>query len=273
MAEVGKQIRIRRLLGDDGKLVSVLFDHAIARGVLPGIRSIEDKLQAVLKGTPDAVTVQRGIADHVYVRHVRPEVSLVLKATSPNPYDKTYAAVLADVEDAVERGADAIAIGCVIGGSHQAEGMEQASALIREAEQFGLPVIGHFYPNGENIPVPERETWENVAYAARVGAEIGVDILKIHHSGNVEELIRIAEAVPARVVLAGGSHGKEIRDYLEMAHNTVLAGMDGIAFGRTVWNYPDPTALVQALNGIVHKGWNVEEAMEFLPSHPGESTI
>lgn len=273
MSALGKQIRLHRILGEDGRLVSVMFDHTIARGILPGLSAIEEKLQAVLAAKPDTVTVQRGIADQVYIRHIKPEVSLVLKATSPTPYDKTYAAVLANVEDAVRRSADAIAVGCVVGGARQAEGMEQASALIREAEKWGLPVIGHFYPNGENIPAAERESWQNVAYAARVGAELGVDILKIHHSGNAEELARIAQAVPAKLVLAGGNSGSGIRSYLEMAHHTVEAGIAGIAFGRAVWSYPNPTALVHTLKMIIHQGWSVDEAMEYLGEHVDRSAV
>lgn len=269
MSELGKKIRMSRLLGSDGRLVSVMFDHLIARGLLPDLIPIENKISAALAGDPDTITVQKGIADRMIGQYLTPSVSLVLKATSPTPYEKGYAAVLANVEEAVARGADAIAVGCITGGACQAQGMEQAAALTREAARWGMPVIGHFYPNGEKIPLEEREKWENVAYAARVGAELGVDILKVHHSGQVDELARIVEAVPAKIVLAGGSAGNKIRSYLEMAHNTVLAHAAGIAFGRAVWSYSDPAAFVHALRMIVHEEKSVDEALDYLSQKAG----
>ena len=88
-----------------------------------------------------------------------------------------------------------------------------------------------------------------------------------------QELARIAQAVPAKLVLAGGNSGSGIRSYLEMAHHTVEAGIAGIAFGRAVWSYPNPTALVHTLKMIIHQGWSVDEAMEYLGEHVDQSAV
>lgn len=266
---LGKQIRMERLFGQDDRMVAVMFDHAIARGVLPGLENAGDKIGRASDGGPDAMSMQKGLAESYFPGCAQKHISLILKATSPSPYNKGYAAVLADIEEAVTYGADAIAAGCILGGKDQARGMEQAASVVKKADQLGIPVIGHFYPNGENIPVSERENVENVLYAARAGAEIGVDVLKIHHSGNVKELARIVKGVPAKVVLAGGSHGKNVRDYLQMAQNTVIAGAAGIAFGRAVWSYEDPAAFVQALKMIIHENKSVNEALEMLSERAG----
>ena len=266
---LGKSLRMGRLFGEDGRMVSIMFDHVIARGLLPGLIPIEQKIGAAVNGRPDAISVQKGIADHCFAPHATKNISLILKASSPSPYDKGYAAILADVEEALTRGADAIAVGCILGGKEQARGMEHAAALTKEAAKWGMPVVGHFYPNGENVPADQRENWENVAYAARVGSEIGVDILKIHHSGDVEELSRIVEAVPAKIVLAAGNHSDKIRDYLTMAHHVVLAGGAGVAFGRTAWGYPDSASFIQAVRMIIHENASVDAAMEFLSETAG----
>lgn len=261
---LGKEIRMERLFGSDGRMVAIMFDHAIARGVLPGLAKAGVKIQQTSWGYPDAMSMQKGLAEAYFHGCAGKHISLILKATSPSPYDKGYAALLADVDEAISYGADAIAVGCILGGKEQARGMEQAAAIVKKADRAGIPVIGHFYPNGENIPVEEREKLENVLYAARAGAEIGVDVLKIHHSGDTDELAKIVEGVPAKIVLAGGSHGKNVRDYLQMARNTVEAGAAGVAFGRVVWSYEDPAAFTRALKMIVHEGKSVDEALEML---------
>ena len=261
---LGKEIRMERLFGSDGRMVAIMFDHAIARGVLPVLVNAGEKIQQASCGYPDAMSMQKGLAEACFHGCAQKNISLILKATSPSPYDKGYAALLADVDEAVSYGADAIAVGCILGGKEQARGMEQAAAIVKKADLAGIPVIGHFYPNGENIPIDEREKLEHVLYAARAGAEIGIDVLKIHHSGDPEELAKIVAGVPAKIVLAGGSHGKNVRDYLQMARNTVEAGAAGVAFGRVVWSYEDPGAFTHALKMIVHENKSVDEALEML---------
>lgn len=265
MSSLGKEIRLNRLFSPkDGRMVAIMFDHTIARGIMDGLIPIRKKIDEVAKAHPDAMTMHKGIAESCFAPHAGEGVSLILKAATPCPYVPNYSAYTADVEEAVSSGADAIAIGCILGGAEQPHGIENAARIIKDAHRAGLPVIGHFYPNGEQIPKEHREDWRNVAYAARAGAELGVDVLKVHHSGDPDEFARIVEAVPARIVLAGGQHGPEVEEYFEMIRNVIQAGAAGVAFGRFVWEYAHPCALVEAIKLIVHKNASVKEAKDLL---------
>lgn len=260
-----KVIRMNRLFNSpSGRMVSIMIDHSIARGVLPGLVNIKETIAKIAAGKPDAISMLKGIADTCFEPYGGKSISLILKSSSPTPFDKSYAAILGDVQESVTHGADAIAIGCILGGKEQCRSLEQCSKITKVAAEFGMPVIGHFYPNGENVPVNERENYKNVIYAARAGAEIGVDILKIHHSGKIEELQKIIEAVPAKIVLAGGNSGTNIRHYLQMAHNICEVGGAGVAFGRAVWSFEDPSIFIKAINLIVHNSSTVDEAVEFM---------
>lgn len=247
-----------------GRMVAAMFDHTIARGIQDGLIPISEKIAGIAEARPDAMTMHKGIAERCFAPCVNKGISLILKAATPCPYYPSYSAYTADVEEAVQMGADAIAIGCILGSIDQPRGIENAARIIKEARKWGMPVVGHFYPNGEQIPKEDREEWRHVAYAARAGAELGVDILKIHHSGDPDTFARIVEAVPAKVVLAGGKHGNDITTYLEMTKNVIEAGAAGVAYGRFVWEYEHPAALVKAIKLIVHNNVSVKEAMEFL---------
>lgn len=266
MAHLGKEIRLKRLFASpSGKMVTIMFDHTIARGIQDGLIPIRRKIAEAALAYPNAMTMHKGIAEGCFAEHAGKGISLILKASSPCPYYPSYAASTADVEEAVQYGADAIAIGCIFGGTDQPRGLENAAKFVKEAHQWGMPVVGHFYPNGEQIPREKREDWRNVAYAARAGAELGVDVLKVHHSGDPDEFAKIVEAVPARVVLAGGSHhGTDIAAYLRMTKNVIDAGAAGVAFGRFVWTHEHPAALITAIKAIVHHGVDVKEALEIL---------
>lgn len=265
MNSLGREIRLNRLFSPkDGRMVAIMFDHTIARGLMDGLIPVWDKIAQVVSAHPDAMTMHKGIAERCFAPHAGEGVSLILKAATPCPYVPGYSAYTADPEEALAAGADAIAIGCILGGAEQPRGIENAARAVKEAHRMGLPVIGHFYPNGEQIPKEDREEWRNVAYAARAGAELGIDVMKIHHSGDPDEFARIVEAVPARVVLAGGRHGPNVEAYLEMTRNVIQAGAAGVAFGRFVWEYPNPAPLVEAIKLIVHENADVKQAMELL---------
>lgn len=254
----------RLFKGKAGRFMEVLIDHTIARGLLPGLTKVEDTLDRVVAGSPNGVTMHKGIAARCFAKHAGSGVSLILKTSSPSKYNPTCHAWVADLDEAVAYGADAVATGGIFCSKDQLVQMERIGALTREAARRGMPVIGHIYPNGEMIEPAQRKEWQYVAYAARAGAELGVDVLKVHHSGDPDTFARIVEAVPAPVVLAGGDPGKELRDYLQMARNALDAGGAGVAFGRFVWEYENAPELIRAIQFMLQENRGVDETLDLL---------
>lgn len=59
---IGKEIRLKRLIpGTDGKYFGLTVDHAIARGVMPGLDTIDDTLSKMVAGGPNAITMLRAL--------------------------------------------------------------------------------------------------------------------------------------------------------------------------------------------------------------------
>jgi fructose-bisphosphate aldolase, class I len=271
---LGKDIRLGRLFnGESGRLLAITLDHAIARGVLPGLVDVESAVASVAAGQPDAITLQKGIASRVFSRHYAADgISLILKATSYSPFHPTLDTPTATVEEAVRLGADAISIGMLVGGANQAQQLTHLSSVAREAEALGLPLAAHIYPRGEGLK-GERRSVENVQYAVRAGAEVGVDIVKTEYTGSAESFAEVVQAArPARVVLAGGSPGGELRDYLQMTADALAAGVAGFTYGRFVWQHPRPDLVVEALRLMVHQGKSVDEALQYVATGADDVT-
>ncbi len=53
-------------------------------------------------------------------------------------------------------------------------------------------------------------------------------------------------------------------DLLKMAHDSVQAGGSGLSIGRNIFQHRQPARIVQALHGIVHLNWDVDQGMELL---------
>lgn len=262
---LGKEIRMQRLFHpQSGHFFAVMVDHFVGGGVKPGLLPIQEKLDRIVEGHPRAITMHKGLAEKTFGRYAGQGVSLVVKCTTPNPYAATNCTQVADVEEAVQLGADAVAVGGIFCGPHQAEQMEQIARIAKECRRWGMPLIGHIYPFGEAVAREDREDWQNIVYAARTGAELGVDILKIHHSGDPETFRKITAAVPAPVVVAGGTPGRDIREYFTMMRNVIDNGGAGVAVGRVAWNHPDIPRFLTAAEHIMYENGTVEEAVDML---------
>ncbi|PWG61498.1 class I fructose-bisphosphate aldolase [Sediminicurvatus halobius] len=258
---VGKQIRLSRLLNrKSGRMLGITVDHPITRGVLPGIEDISSVLDRVVDGGPEAVTMHKGIAEKVFPPHAG-KVSMIFKASAySTQYHPHEEAIVAEVDEAVRYGADAISVGMIVGGPEQTTQLTNLGRLSREAALAGMPLIAHIYPKGSMIKDPSSA--DAVAYAARAGAELGVDLIKTLWTGSGESFRKVVEACPSRVALAGGDMGDNLEDYLRMTREALDVGLAGVTYGRFVWQHEDTAAVIRAIASLMHDEATVSEALD-----------
>ncbi|MFG6147476.1 class I fructose-bisphosphate aldolase [Halobacillus sp. B23F22_1] len=262
MGVLGKEIRMNRLMNQDsGKLLAVAVDQAMARGIFEELMPIDRKLSEIVEGGPDAITMHKGIADTCFRKHAG-KAGLILKASTFSPWQPNYDTWVTEVDEAVRLGADAISMGCIVGGDDQPEQLRNLGIISGQASKNGLPTIAHIYPRGNQIPEDEKNDWRHVAYAVRAGAELGIDIVKTKYTGDPDSFHKVVSSTPGKVVVAGGDIGNNVEDYFQMVYDVVEAGGAGITFGRIVWNNQNPTAIVKAFKNIIHENGTVNETIE-----------
>lgn len=261
MSYLGKQVRLTRLLnGRSGRLVAIALDHAVGWGVIEGIERIQQTLDTVVQAGPDAVTMQKGIAERCMPRWAGRQ-PFILKCTSFAPFYPTHDGYTGSVEEAVRLGADAVAVGVTLGGRDQVELLKQLALFTERAAAYGMPVVAHAYPKGELVPSSERYAYKHVAYAARAAAELGVDVVKTFYTGDPESYHKVIEACPAMVVVSGGPKLDRLEDVFRMTRDAMDAGAAGVTYGRNVWQRQDAAQIIAALKAIIHDGASVEQAM------------
>lgn len=257
---LGKDVRLSRLVHPvSGRMLAVTVDHPITRGVLPGLVDIRSVMKRVVAGKPDAITMHKGIAEKVFAPYAG-QTSIIMKATAYSVhYHPTYDAPVADVEEAVRLGADAISVGCIVGGPDQAGQLTFLGQMSKQAAAAGMPLVAHIYPKG--VLVKDRQDAEALAYAVRAGAELGVDIIKTLWTGSAESFRSVIAACPAIVALAGGEAGETLEDYLSMTREALDVGMGGVTYGRFVWSHRQTAAVIRSLNAMMHQDMDVDGAL------------
>jgi DhnA family fructose-bisphosphate aldolase class Ia len=204
--------------------------------------------------------MQKGIARSVFPPYAG-KVALIMKSTSYSlAYHPHYDTPVADVEEAVILGADAISVGMIVGGPEQADQLTHLGRISKEAEKYGMPLVAHIYPKGTMVKDPNNA--DALAYAVRAGAELGVDVIKTLWSGSAETFQKVINSCPAKVCLAGGAAGNDLIDYIQMTRDALDIGLAGVTYGRSVWQDPYPTAVIEALKAVIHDDLSVEDSME-----------
>ena len=258
--ESGKKRRLRRIFGSDNRTVIVPMDHGVTIGPVKGLANMQNIVDKLLDGDVDAVILNRGIAKSVDTGNAGLIVHLSgITIHCPDPNNKVQ---VCSVADAVRLGADAVSVHINMGAKEEAHMLSTMGKVACECDDFGMPLLAMMYPRGPNIK--DSHDVDLVAHAARLGAELGADIVKTNYTGDVETFRQVVDSCPVPVVIAGGPKAETNMDVLQMVKDSVTAGGAGLSIGRNVFQHKDPTKMVQALSAIVHHGMFVSDALKIL---------
>jgi fructose-bisphosphate aldolase/2-amino-3,7-dideoxy-D-threo-hept-6-ulosonate synthase len=140
--------------------------------------------------------------------------------------------------------------------------LQKLGSVADECDGCGVPLLAMMYPRGAKIP--SEHDPEAVALAARLGAELGADIIKTNYTGDIETFRKVTDGCPVPVIIAGGPKAKTDTDVLRMVSDAMAAGGVGVSIGRNVFQNDNPSAMTRALSAIVHRGAGPNEALRIL---------
>jgi fructose-bisphosphate aldolase/2-amino-3,7-dideoxy-D-threo-hept-6-ulosonate synthase len=256
----GKTRRLKRIMQKDSKTVIVPMDHGVTIGPIQGIESMQRITDQLLRGKVDAILVHKGIAKHIDIDDAGLIVMLSgLSNLSPNVNSKVQ---VCSVQEATRIGADAVSVHVNIGAQDEDKMLRNLGKVSEKCDMYGLPLLAMMYPRGPKIQ-SEQEV-NAVAHAARIGGELGADIVKTNYTGNIDTFKTVVESCPVPVVIAGGPKCKSIQEVLETTSDAMKAGAAGLSIGRNIFQFENPTQIAKALVAIVHNGASVEQALKIL---------
>jgi fructose-bisphosphate aldolase/2-amino-3,7-dideoxy-D-threo-hept-6-ulosonate synthase len=261
MTEIGKRIRLDRIMNrDTRRTVIIPMDHGLTVGPIEGLQDMRVAVNQVAEGGANAVLLHKGIIRAGY-RGYGKDIGLILHLSGstvlgPDPDDKV---LVADVVEAIKLGADAVSIHINVGSKTELAQLSVLGQVAKTCEEWGMPLLAMIYPRGEKIK--DQYDVEVVKHAARIGAELGPDIVKTNYTGKEETFREVVKGCPVPVVMAGGPKTRTDEEFCQMVYDSVRAGGAGVAAGRNVFQHKNPAKMVRVLCGIVHEGLDVRTAL------------
>ncbi|HPP87661.1 MAG TPA: 2-amino-3,7-dideoxy-D-threo-hept-6-ulosonate synthase, partial [bacterium] len=229
---LGKKIRLERIMNRlNKKTIIVPLDHGVTVGPIDGLINLTKTVDQIAEGGANAVIGHLGLPIYGH-RNSGKDIGLILHLSAstslaPDPNSKV---LVNNVRRAIKMGADAVSIHINIGAEDEKDMLRDFGNVVEECMEWGMPLIAMMYPRGKKI---NQENDVNVVkHAARVGAELGADIIKTNYTGSPETFAEVIKTCPAPVIIAGGEKLESDDDLLEMVYYANQVGGAGISIGR-----------------------------------------
>jgi len=237
-----------------GKAMFLAYDQGMEHGPTDfNDKNVDPEyiIEIAEKGGFTGLIFQKGVAEKYIDSIKKSKVPLIVKLNGKTALVKgdPVSRQLCSVEEAAALGARAVGYTIYIGSQHEEEMFTEFVKIQMQAHKKGLPVIAWIYPRGKGVKGKKKR--DLLAYATRIGLEIGADIVKIQSTGNKDDLAwAVKSAGKTKVVIAGGLK-KDERELLKEVRDGINVGITGIAIGRNVWQAKKPLVLAEKLKKVI----------------------
>jgi DhnA family fructose-bisphosphate aldolase class Ia len=251
-----KEKRLKEIM-KDGKAVILAFDHAVEHGptTYEGIDISPERIARIaVEGKADGIIVHIGVARRI--KKIVGKLPIIVKLTARTSLtldENQIQQIVTSVKEARDIGAKAIACTIYFGSEREAEMLKMFEEIKQEANKYKMPIFGFAYPRGKKLK--SKYDADAIRYAARVGAEIGFDVVKTYYTGDKESFSKVVKDCFVPILVAGGPKISEEKDVLKIVEDIMSVGAAGLAIGRNVWMRKDEEAinLLKEIWRIVHK--------------------
>jgi len=213
------------------KQLIVAVDHGLYMGNMAKLDDVVGVAELAVRCGCDGLIVSPGFARPVQAVAATVPLIVSLDTFWAGASGGEHGKLVAGVDQAVRLGAAAVKLLLPTWDPGElSRGLERVAQVVRDASALSVEVVVEPVTAGEH---PDDAQLDVVGDAARVAAEIGVDILKIPFPG-AERLTNWTRIVPIPVWVPGGEPCNKDR-VLEMVRMALRSGACGVAMGRNVW--------------------------------------
>jgi fructose-bisphosphate aldolase / 2-amino-3,7-dideoxy-D-threo-hept-6-ulosonate synthase len=271
---VGKRMRMKRVIDPSGASIICALDHGMTSPTfLEPLADIEARTAEAVAGGANVIMMSKGMvrrASGAFSRET--SLALLLSASANAGEDRPTVVPIAEVEEALRLGADAVVLFVALSGESEPAMIRTLAQVGEACERLGMPFIAEAefpttYATVEDLA--DEYGFEYLRRNVRLCAELGADIVKTNWPGSEDHMARLVEATSGiPVVLAGGSRLEDL-ELLQRMEAAVSVGAIGCSVGRNIFMHRSPEAITRALSRVTRERWSAQKAYDALQEEVG----
>ncbi|MEA1997192.1 MAG: hypothetical protein U9N45_06110 [Gemmatimonadota bacterium] len=260
-------IRYERLFNRNERAVIIAADHGEFDGPIPGMIDLPGTV-AKIDPVVDGILLSPGMLPHcmsAFNYKGAPMAVVRLNWSTVYCFQWEYKDSVTvpafRPKEALRLGADVVLVSLTLetgSEANDAHNVEVFRDLCGEAKEYGLPVIGEYYPVEPEKLTPD-ELHSKVYVAARIISELGADLIKTFYTNDFKA---VTESCPVPILGLGAEKLPTQLEALRLAADEVADGAGGVVFGRNAIQVPDPSAFQRALCDVVKHGVSPGESVK-----------
>jgi fructose-bisphosphate aldolase/2-amino-3,7-dideoxy-D-threo-hept-6-ulosonate synthase len=268
---------MKRVIDPAGVSVICALDHGMTSPTfLEPLSAIAERTREAVEGGANVIMMSKGMIRKAHsVFGPTTSLALLLSASAAPDQRRPQIVQIAEAEEALTSGADAVVLFTALGGDTEPSMIDILAGVGRECATLGMPFIAEAefpttYATVEELK--QQYGFEYLRRNVRLCAELGADIVKTNWPGDQDSFARLVEATSGiPVVLAGGSR-LEDDDLLLRMEQAMGVGAIGCSVGRNIFMHRSPEAMTRALSRVIRERWTAEKAHEALLAELGETS-
>lgn len=277
-----KTARLNRLL-NNGRCLDIALDHGVCNepSFLNGLEDMPLVMDKLVAAGPDAIQLNYGQSDLLQDRPGRNKPALVMRIDMGNPYNATAHrvmwAVLQNEHDpvlpAVQRDAACVVVNLFMLPDEPdlfRQCVQNIARVRADCDRYGMPLMIEplvMRPHSAQGGYMVDGDAEKIVTLVRLAREMGADIVKADPTTDPTDFHRVVQAARCPVLVRGGGR-EDLQQVFARSRVLMDQGASGMVYGRNVYQHANPSAVVNALMAMIHRGASAAEAWGLYESAP-----
>ncbi len=275
-----KTARLNRLL-TNGRCLDIALDHGVCNepSFLNGLEDMPQVMDKLVAAAPDAIQLNYGQADLLQDRPGRNKPALVMRIDMGNPYNATAHrvmwALLQNEHDpvlpAVQRDAACVVVNLFMLPNEPdlfRQCVQNIARVRADCDRYGMPLMIEplvMRPHSDQGGYMVDGDAEKIVTLVRLAREMGADIVKADPTTDPTDFHRVVQAARCPVLVRGGGR-EDLQQVFARSRVLMDQGASGMVYGRNVYQHANPSAVVNALMSMIHRGASAAEAWRLYES-------
>jgi class I fructose-bisphosphate aldolase len=271
------KVRLNRMFNESGKCLDVAIDHGVFNeyGFLNGLENIDAVVKQLVKANPDAIQMNYGQSDVLQTISGKNKPALVMRVDVGNPYNPTTHKFMFNrlqnedepILEAIRMDASCVVVNLLLLPNEPELHYQTISNIARvrgACDRYGIPLMIEplvMQVNSANGGYQVDGDKNKLVPLVRQARELGADIIKADPTDHPEDYHEVIQAARCPVLVRGGGKA-DLKWVLERSYAFLQQGVQGLVYGRNVYQHPNPTQVVKAFMAMIHHNATPDEAWQ-----------